>query len=104
MKPGRRRGRNAQVANALDRKDFAAGEEAHGNQTTVHSAIPQFPIGVVFDENDRAGSAVAFGAAFLGTGQAPGTQEFQQCQVRRNTFRVNWLAIQYEFKRGARRI
>src|SRR5207248_11576633 len=86
---------------AFDRNNFAPGHEREGHEATIDRAVTALAAHVAVDDRDRAGAAVAFRAAFLGSGQAVATQPFEQGRVGRNGIDPNRIAVETELDRGA---
>jgi hypothetical protein len=78
---------------AFDGNNFAAGEEADGNEATVDSAVGGAALGIAIDEDDGTGAAITLGATFFGAGQATAAQKFQQGGVWRNVIDTDRFAI-----------
>jgi len=85
------------AANAFHADDFATGEQADGHQATVHGAIGGFAVRAHFNDYDGARAAIAFGAAFLGAGEAAGAEKFEQGGVGRDVAKSNGAAVQNKF-------
>ena len=84
------------IGQMLHADHFAAGQEAERQQAAVDRAIAALSVCADIDQGHRASTAVAIGAAFLGTVAAGAVEPAQQRKRRLAARQVHGLPIQLE--------
>jgi hypothetical protein len=67
----------------LDSDDLAAVHCAQGQDAARHRAVAQAALRIEIGKRDRAGAAIALGAAFLGAGEAARFSQPREQRARR---------------------
>src|SRR5262249_20798936 len=85
------------TSDALNRNDFASGHETQWDEVSVDRTIARFALGIAVNDGDRAGAAIAFGAAFLGASQTGAAKVLEQRSIGRAVREADEPTVQRKF-------
>ena len=85
---------------SFNRDHLPSGGHGQQHQATVDGAITRLSSRVTFDDDNRASTAVAFRAAFLGASAATRTQKIEQRRVRRYSLHLGSFAVESKLERA----